>query len=198
LSAGVFYKDIDNYIAQANVADSIDLTPWTSLVGLTPDDITDADVLQYVNGDDAEVLGIELSWYRQFDNGFMLGINGTFTDSEATFDGRKVDLPQSSEEIGNIILGYENYGLQARIALNYKSKSLMVVGEEAGEDVYEDDHTQLDASLKYNITDSVQIYFEGINLTDESFYAYQGKERYNWQYEEYGRTLMFGLRVTNL
>jgi TonB-dependent receptor len=197
LSAGLFYKDIDNYIAQSNVADSIDLTPWTSLVGLTPADITDADVLQFVNGEDAEVLGIELSWYTHFGSGFLLGLNGTFTDTEATFDGRDVDLPGSSSEIGNLVLGYENYGIQARVAVNYKSEALIVVGGDSSEDVYEDEHTQIDASLKYNITDSIQVYFEGINLTDEPFFAYQDKSRYNWQYEEYGRTYLLGVRVTN-
>ena len=196
ISAGLFYKDIDNYIAQTNVTGSIDLSPWTSLVGLTPDDIDDADVLQFTNGDQAEVLGLELSWYHTFDSGFTVGVNGTFTDTEAEFDGRKVDLPGSSDTIGNLILGYENHGIQARVALNYKSESLVVVGGSKSEDVFEDEHTQIDASIKYNITEGIQVYFEGVNLTDEEIYLYQNNERYNWQYEEYGRTYLFGIRVS--
>ncbi len=196
-SLGVFYKDLDNYIAQANVADSIDLSPWTSLVGLSPAAITDADVLQYVNGDSAELRGLELAWYKQFDNGFMLGINGTLIDSSAEFEGRDVDLPGSYGETGNLILGYENYGLQVRLAVNYQSESLAVVGGDRDEDVYQDEHTQLDASVKYNIMDGLQLYFEGVNLTDEPRYFYQGDEAYNWQYEEYGRTYVLGVRMTS-
>ena len=196
ISAAIFYKDLNDYIAQANVADSIDLSPWTSLVGLTPADIDDADVLQFVNGEDAEVVGIELAWYTDLGAGFLLGLNATFTDTEATFDGRQVELPGSSEEIGNFILGYENYGIQARLAVNYKSESLVVVGGSPSEDVYQDEHTQVDASISFDLFDGVQIYFEGINLTDEPYFAYQDSDRYNWQYEEYGRTYLMGIRVT--
>lgn len=196
-SLGVFYKDLDNYIAQANVADSIDLAPWTSLVGLTPADITDADVLQFVNGESAELRGMEIAWYKQFDSGFMLGINGTLIDSYAEFSGREVDLPGSYGEVGNLILGYENYGLQVRLAVNYQSEALAVVGGDSAEDVYQDEHTQLDASIKYNIVDGVQLYFEGVNLTDEPRYFYQGNEEYNWQYEEYRRTYLVGVRMTS-
>lgn len=198
LSAGLFYKDIQDYVAQANVANSIDLTPWTSLVGLTTADIDDADVLQFVNGDDADIVGLELSWYRSFDSGFLLGANATFTDTEATFNGRKVDLPGSSDTIGNLILGYENYGLQARVALNYRSEALAVVGGDQSEDVYEDEHMQVDASIAYDIMDGIQVYFEGVNLTDEPLYLYQNDTQYNWQYEEYGRTYLLGIRVRNL
>lgn len=199
LSAAVFYKDISEYIAFANVAGSVDLTQWTDLVpSLDADAITDADVLQFVNADDAEVFGIELSWYYDLPLGFLVGLNATFTDTEATFDGRDVDLPGSSDEIGNLILGYENFGLQARLAVNYKSEALAIVGGDASEDVIENEHLQVDASIIYNVTDNVQVYFEGVNLTDEEFYLYQGDELYNWQYEEYGRSYLFGVRLTGL
>ncbi len=197
LSVGLFYKDIDNYIAEANVAGSIDLTPWTSQVGLTPADIDDADVLQFVNGGSADLLGLEVAWYKTFANGFLFGINGTFIDSSADFDGRDVDLPGSFSEVGNLVVGYEKHGLQLRVAVNYQSESLAVIGGDASEDVYQDEHTQIDASAKYDIMEGVQIYFEGVNLTDEPRYFYQGDSAYNWQYEEYGRTYVLGLRVTS-
>lgn len=197
LSAAVFYKDIEDYIAQANVADNLDISQWTSLVGLTPGDIDDADVLQYINGDDAEVLGLELAWYRSFENGLLLGANATFTDTEATFGDRDVDLPGSSDTIGNLVLGYAKHGFQARVALNYKSEALVVVGGDSSEDVYEDEHTQIDASISYDIMDGIQVYFEGVNLTDEPMFLYQDNDDYNWQYEEYGRTYLVGIRVSN-
>ena len=91
---------------QANVSDSLDLTPWLDLVGLTEADITDVDALQFQNGDDAELLGLELSYLKYFDNGLMVGLNGTFTDSDADFQGRSIDLPESAEQIYNLTLGY--------------------------------------------------------------------------------------------
>ena len=197
LSAAVFYKDVDKFIVQANVSDSLDLTPWLDLVGLTEADITDVDALQFQNGDDAELLGLELSYLKYFDNGLMVGLNGTFTDSDADFQGRSIDLPESAEQIYNLTLGYENHGIEARIAYNYTDERLIVVGGEGGSDVYQDSHSQIDASVAYNVTDSIKIYAEAINLTDEPYYSYQGSGRYNWQYEEYGLTYVVGVTVTN-
>ena len=37
--------------------------------------------------------------------------------------------------------------------------------------------------------------FEAININDEPFYAYTGKERFNAQYEEYGPTYKLGLSL---
>ena len=48
------------------------------------------------------------------------------------------------------------------------------------------------------IMDGIQVYFEGVNLTDEQRFFYQGNDRYNWQYEEYGRTYVIGFRIVNL
>ncbi len=197
LSAGLFYKDIDNFIAQADVSDTLDLTSWLNLVNVPASQITDVDALQFVNGGGAELLGLELAWVRNFDNGFMFGVNATLSDSDAEFEGRDVDLPQQAPEVGNVMLGYENYGLQLRLALNYKSEQLIVVGSDEASDVYMSEHTQLDLSVKYDLTPSIQVYFQGINLNDEPRYAFQDNSRYNWQYEEYGPTYVLGVNVVN-
>ncbi len=196
LSAVLFYKDVDNFIAEADVSSTLDLSPWLSLVGLTTADITDVDARQFQNGDSATVLGLELAYIKNFENGFMFGINGTFTDSEADFEGRTLELPEAAETIANLSIGYENNTVSGRLALAYKSEQLLVIGGDKFEDVYQDAHTQLDMSVKYTINDNFQLYFDGINLTDEPFYAYQNKRRFNAQYEEYGRTFILGLNFT--
>jgi TonB dependent receptor. len=37
---------------------------------------------------------------------------------------------------------------------------------------FEDDHVQIDFMARYYINDSMQVYFNGINLGDEPFYNY--------------------------
>ena len=156
---------------------TLDLSPWLDLVGLTPDDITDVDALQFQNGDSADIWGVELAWVQSFDMGLLFGVNATFTDSDADFRGRSIDLPQSSDEIYNLMVGYENYGIQARLAYNFTGERLVVVGDrQPGSDVYQDDHGQWDLSLKYDITSAIQVYFEAINITDEPYYASQGQQ----------------------
>jgi outer membrane receptor protein involved in Fe transport len=45
---------------------------------------------------------------------------------------------------------------------------------------------------RYYINDSMQVYFNGINLGDEPFYNYFDTRNQNAQYEEYGRTFELG------
>ena len=195
LSAGLFYKDLDNFIVIADVGDSIDLTP---LVGNVP--IDDPEVIQPINGDSAELFGIELGLIQQFENGFYVSANGTYVDSEATYPDRdsKTVLPRTPEMVLNGALGWENDVLSLRLAATYRDDALQGFEEldDPAFDVYQDAHTQLDFSAKWNITEELQLSFNAINLTDEPFYTYFDSRRYNAQYEEYGRTLSLGLRYT--
>jgi outer membrane receptor protein involved in Fe transport len=85
------------------------------------------------------------------------------------------------------------------LAANYKSAYLAEVGDitDSTYDVYADDHLQLDFTSKYKVNSGVQLYFNIVNLNDEPYYAYTGRQAYNFQYETYGRTFVLGLQITN-
>jgi TonB-dependent receptor len=198
LSAGVFYKALDNFVVLADTAELIDLSQF---VGATP--VDDAEVIQPINGDQAEVLGLEVAWVQKLTGlpgplaNLLVSANATFTDSEAELALRpgKIDLPRQSDRVYNVALGYETDRVSARLAVTSKSEALIAL-EEPGDpafDVYQDEHTQLDFSVKYDVTDAWQVYFDAINLTDEPFYAFFDQQRFNAQFETYGRT--FGLGV---
>lgn len=84
------------------------------------------------------------------------------------------------------------------MAGNYKSAYLDEISslDEPERDRYVDDAFYLDFSAKYYVTDQLQVNFDALNLTDEVYYAYLGKERFNAQYEEYGPTFKLGLTWT--
>ena len=199
LAAGIFYKDLENFIVLADTADQTDLTQF---VGTTP--IDDAEVIQPINGDNADLLGVELTWVKKFTylpgpwSGLLLSANATFTDSEADLALRpsSIDLPRQSDRVFNITVGYETEHFSARLAGTYKSEALL--GLEAPDDprfdVYQDEHFQMDLSLKYHVNESWQIYLDANNLTDEPFYTFFDRSRYNGQYEEYGRTFALGVQ----
>ncbi len=193
-SAGIFYKDIDNFVVIADVAEQIDLE------GLVGQPVDDAEVIQPINGDSAELFGIELAAVKQFENGLFLSANGTYVDSEASFPGRddKGMLPRTPEWVWNGAIGWENRFLSVRLAATYRDISLQGFEEldDPAFDVYQDEHTQVDLSAKWNITDQLQLAFTANNLTDEPFYAYFGSRSYNAQYEEYGRTYALGIKYT--
>ena len=193
ISAGVFYKRLENFIVVADVADSIDLT---SLVGSAQ--VDDAEVIQPINGDTANLLGIELGFVQQYESGFYVSANGTYVDSEATYPDRdsKTVLPRTPELVLNGALGWESNALGVRFAATYRDEALMGFEEldDPAFDVFQDTHLQLDLSAKWNITDELQLSVAAINLTDEPFYTYFGSRQFNAQYEEYGRTYSIGLR----
>ena len=201
LSAGVFWKRIDSFVVLADVADQTDLTAFVGNVV-----IDDAEVIQPINGEEADLLGFEMAWVRQFSrlpapwNGLSLSTNLTFTDSEATLALRDapIELPRQSDRVANVAVSYEDERLSLRLAATYKSDALLGLEEPADPlfDVYQDAHVQLDLSARVNLSDRMIAFFTANNLTDEPFYAYFNRPRYNAQFEEYGRTFALGFQYS--
>lgn len=138
--------------------------------------------------------------------GLIFTSNLTLSDSTAHISwqddgvqGRDIPLPSQSELTANASFGYENPYVSVRLSAAYKSEYLVEVTEldDAAFDVYQDAHTQWDFVAKSFITEDITIYFKAINMTDEPFYAYTGQNRYNAQYEEYGRTFQLGIQFIN-
>lgn len=181
LSAGYFHKNIDNFVIIADVAGT---EGWQGY----------DEVMQAINGEQATVSGLELAWVKTFDNGLLLSTNATLSDSDAvTFlDGERYEtrLPNQSDKVGNVTLGYESDKLSLRLTMSYKSANL----EEIDGDLIrmEDTHQQLDFMGKYFISPKMHLYFNAINLNDEPYYHYFDKRSVNAQYEEYGRTFELG------
>jgi TonB-dependent receptor len=194
-SVGLFYKELENFIVTADVADVIDLT---EIIGDVP--IEDAEVITSINGDKAELLGLEAAFVYQFDNGLYLSGNGTYVDSEATYFERddKTTLPRTPDLVLNGAVGWESSALSLRLAATYRDTALLGFEEldDPDFDVFQDEHLQVDFSARWNLTQQLQIAFSAINMTDEPFYAYFGSRQFNAQFEEYGRTYSLGLRYS--
>ena len=156
LSAGLFYKDISNFIIPTEVQDN---GQWDGF----------EEVIQPVNGMDAELKGVELAWTKNFDMGLILIANATFTDSD-------VEIPNQSDRVGNLAVGYETNELSARLTLSHRSKSFQFHDQEAP--VYLDAHNQVDLNVKYYINDNLNVYFNGVNLNDEPMYLYHRDSRF--------------------
>ncbi|MBQ4811359.1 TonB-dependent receptor [Pseudoalteromonas luteoviolacea] len=175
ISAGVFHKNIDNFIAKEQVQDNGN---WDGF----------KEVIQSVNGGEAELSGVELAYTKNFDSGLMFSANGTFIDADEA-------LPNQSDTVANIMFGYESNKVSARLSTSYKSKAYLMT--ENGARVYQDTHNQVDLSIKYYFNEQTQLYFNAVNLTDEPFYVYHGEKRFNYQYESYGRSFEFGMTFTS-
>ncbi|MGJ8692314.1 MAG: TonB-dependent receptor [Thalassotalea sp.] len=176
LSAGLFYKDIDNYIVLKEVQDN---GQWQGF----------EEVIQHVNGGNAELTGLELAWNKNFNSGLMLGLNGTFVDADD-------ELPNQADTVANVMIGFENNQFSTRLSATYKSESFQFYAGDSA--VEEDRHLQLDYSARFYLAENLNVYFNAINLTDEPFYLYHGNSSYNYQYEEYGRSFELGFTFSSL
>ena len=201
LSAGVFYKQIENF--------SYEITLDAAANGYPT--FAGYDLITFRNGSDGDIRGLELAYQQQlrflpapFD-GLGLLANVTFTDSSATYPtrpGEELPFIGNSKRIGNLALSYEKAGFFVRLALNFRSERLREdepVGEDAAGDRYVDDFTQLDLTVRYRLNQNWEVFAEGINLTDEPFRVYfrspgttQGRRLA--QFEEYGWSANFGVR----
>ena len=106
-----------------------------------------------INGDEADLLGVELAVAKQFDSGLFVSANGTFVDSEATYFGRdeKTDLPRTPDTVLNGAIGWENDVVSLRLAATFRDAALQGFEEldDPDFDVYQDEHLQFDLSAKW-------------------------------------------------
>ncbi|MEK0363921.1 TonB-dependent receptor [Pseudomonas sp. CBC3] len=196
VSAYLFYKDIDNFIYNTDLAGT---GQWAGF----------DEALSFENGSSAKLYGIELSYSQKLDwlpapwNGVLLGANATFSKSDADIEGqggqRSIDLPNHSDTVGNLMVGWENDVFNMRLAANYKSEYLAEVSgvDDEAHDLYADEQLFFDFKAGYFITPNLQLTVEALNLTDESYFVYTGRRNYNAQYEEYGPTYKLGLTLTH-
>ena len=158
------------------------------------------EVVQPMNGEKANVQGLELVFQRQlnflpsFLKGFGLYTNYTYIDSEALFPPSEIDgssrtssLPGQAKHVGNFGLSYESYGFSGRLVANVHGKYLSEVSDSAENDIWFDDHIQLDLSLSQRVANHVRLFVDLVNLNGEPLRAYQGvadrpvqREYYSW------------------
>jgi len=194
----VFYKDIENFIYDR------------VLTGAAADAIISGatQIERPENGDSGEILGLELSYFKQLDflpgplAGLSVSSNLTLSDSEADAErpgGAGLDTTpfiKQSDIIGNLSIAWEWERIFIRLSGNYRDDYLDELGENEFEDRYIDDFFQMDLYSSVRVTDNVTAFLEVNNLTNEPFRAYwKGSGRLS-QFEEYGVSGAVGLRAS--
>ena len=191
VQGGVFYKDMKDFIAFQTQEDVFINTLFFE------------EAESFINLDEASLLGFEFKVEQAADflpapfDGLIYGVNLALVDGEATLpSGIKIPLPKQSERIVNATVGYEKGRVSVRAALSHRSEYLEeIIGAGGTDDIYIDDHTQLDLKGSFDITDQIKIFGEINNITDEPETRYfdQAGNKNLAQYEEYGFTAQFGV-----
>ncbi|HEX7140331.1 MAG TPA: TonB-dependent receptor [Vicinamibacterales bacterium] len=168
---------------------------------------------QPVNGSNAHVGGVEMSWQQRLSflsgawAGFGARANYSYTTSQAVVPGRTDNpaLIRQAPNNWNLDATYDRGPLSARVGLTHNDANIYSYNYQAGADlgvtgpngdVYLYPHTQFDAQASYLIQRQMQIVIALLNINNEVFGFYQGSPNYPIQREFYSRTFSFGIRWT--
>lgn len=158
------------------------------------------------DGPGANLKGVEFSVQTPFT--FLSGIgqnfgtilNLTLIDSEVdyAFSGGVVfsePLLGLSKTSANGTLYYEDEKFSARVSVAYRSD---YADSTSGNGNYFEGYNSsvnVDAAIRYQVTENMELSLEGINLTDD--YRDRFTDRYvnrNYEYNHFGRVILFGVR----
>ena len=191
VSAGVFYKNLTDYIYTFTLQQQINGAQYQ--------------VTQPLNGEAATVRGVEVALQNQlrFLPGPLDGIgvyaNYTFSDSTAHFPQHSGDstLPGQSRHVGNLAASYEKYGFSGRASVNFHGSYIDIVGADNTQDRFYDTNRQFDFSATQKITGNLHGYVNLLNLNDSLLRYFQSvpdrvlqEEHYHW-WAEFGVKLKF-------
>lgn len=156
------------------------------------------------NGADSEVIdGWEFAVQHAFgETGFGVLANYTMVDSGRTYDNYLlVDQPAliGLSDTANLVVFYENYGFQARVAYNWRDEFLNSRGQDTGANPkYTEAYSQIDASVSYDIpqVEGLTLYLEALNITDEYTRVHGRAKEQVLSLVETGPRYSFGARYT--
>ncbi len=202
LSAGVFQKDITNFISSADytVEDGNALTftqagiPAGTVPGATADTLIDEFSMPINVSGTKKITGVELAAQSQlsflpapFDN-FGVVANYTYVDTPPEITG----ISQTSY---NATLYYETKSWGARASMSHRSKwfsgrnpSVMSADTRGFQD-----STYIDAAAFWNVNTNLQLTLDAVNLTNQKDTQFWGQNEYLYNQNQSGTTYMVGL-----
>ena len=196
VSAAVFYKRVKDY--------SVNLKR-----DMAYGNYAEAEVSQPLNAFDADLLGVELGFQRDF--GFIspalrcVGFYGNYTYTHSNIvksvfgDKDEQALPGSPEHMANASLYFDKWGLNVRLSYNFTSAfqdDEEYVEETALRRYYDATHyMDLNASYTWGKNTKYTFYVQANNLLNQPLRYYQGTKDRTMQVEYYGAKLNAGFKV---
>ncbi len=191
LTLAGFYKHITNFVSTVPV--DVLITP-TAQPANQQQSFPFVEY-QVVNGDAADVYGVELGGQYFLDNGFGVQANLTYNRSRAKSGDVTTDLPGAIPFSANAKLFYEKNGIGAQVSYSYQSRYVYAQSGNLGYlPVKEDPYHEMSASLSYDVTDNVSVYIQGSNLLGSDIRRFNTYRNVPNFYEYSGRSFFIGVR----
>lgn len=210
VAVGAFYKNIDTFVQTLRRR-----APYNTL-GL-PDSFLptgvsnteEFDISEPINTPGGELKGFEVNVQMPFTflpgfwSDFGILANYTFVDSDIEYltsstpgaPTINATLTGLSKNAWNGTLYYENEKFSARVSVAYRDQYLTgVPGSDFNTVQGTNETTNVDAQVAYNLTESLRLSVEGLNLTDEYADLYVDDDNRLNAYTHTGRQFVVGLR----
>ncbi|HKE95384.1 MAG TPA: TonB-dependent receptor [Povalibacter sp.] len=158
-------------------------------------------VTRPVNNKEADIYGVEFAGQHFFgETGFGVQANYTIVRSNVAFDDAGDPSVNQFALLGlsdsaNLILMYENFGVSARLAYNWRDSFLRNANRgNFRNPEYVEEYGQLDLSVDYSLNDQLTFSFEGINLTGEDLRVYGRSTLELWELTDQDPRYAIGAR----
>lgn len=153
-----------------------------------------------INNKSATIDGFELAVQHVFgDSGFGVSANYTTVNGDIAYDNNRLGTQFAlvgMSDSSNAAVFYENYGIHARIAYNWRDQFLDTTNQYNNEPGYTEAFETFDASLSYDITDSLSVSLEGLNILGEDKRRHGRTSAELWNLEILGPRYTLGARYT--
>jgi TonB-dependent receptor len=156
-----------------------------------------------VNNREAKLYGSELAVQHFFgDTGFGVMANYTIVRGDVKFeDAEDPSVAQFAllglSDSANLVLMYENFGVQARLAYNWRDEYLSQASRGSSRNpVYVEAYSQIDMNVSYEVMEGLSVFFEGLNLTGENIRTHGRSKSMVEEVYDLGARYALGARYT--
>ena len=199
-SVNYFMKDVTNFIVQGTQRQTINnvIDPSTGQPAVYT-------VSQRVNGPDATIDGFELAWQHVFgETGFGFNANITLVDTDRPYD--RTDISQSGFAVtgladsANFVGFYDKNGFEVRLAANWRDEYLLQFGQNqnnsafGAEPTFVNSSLQIDVTTSYQFTEQLNVFFEALNVTNDTMSTHGRYDEQLLDVFAYGRRYAIGVR----
>ena len=150
-----------------------------------------------------KVNGIELSIQHLFgESGFGAGFNATFVDGDVEYDNYQLAsqaVLSGLSDSANLQGFYEKDGLSVKVTGAWRDQYLIGQGlpdAQGAPPQYAEEYLQWDLSVNYEVNESMTVFFEGVNLTNETERTFSRFESQFLSAAQYGPRYTVGFRYT--
>ena len=173
-------------------------TPTGTRIGATSEDpLAVFDVSRDVNLNESSLKGWELAVQHMFgETGFGFQANATFVSGDVEVDRDSTEAQFAlvgMSDSANFSAIYDKDDLSVRISYNWRDEFLAGFDQHSSP-VFTEAYAQVDLNVNYQVSENLTVFFEGLNITEETQRVFVRYEEQFLNGSQYGARYNIGAR----